>query len=95
MVQGQQLQLLRELEDEDEPTKEKEAKDQTQNQKCQENSPSLPTAGSSTAISPTKIGAPHLPKAVTCLSEVDRNALSFTPVILKVIGGFTDEEDEE
>ena len=95
MGQDQQLQLLRELEDEDEPTNGKEVKEQTQNQKCQENSPSLPTAGSSTAISPTKIGAPHLPKAVTCLSEVDIRALSITLVKLKVIGGFIDEEDEE
>ena len=88
MVQYQQPQLLRELEDEDEATKGK-------GQKCQENPPSLPIAGSPTAISPTKIGAPHLLKAVTCLSEVDRNALSVTSVTLKVIGGFTDEEDEE
>ena len=88
MVQDQQLQLLRELEDEDEATKGKD-------QKRQENPPSLSIAGSPTAISPTKIGAPHLSEAVTCLSEVDRNALSVTLVTLEVIGGFTDEEDEE
>ena len=88
MVQGQQLQLLRELEDDDEATKEKD-------HKCQENPQSLPIAGPPTAISPAKIGASHLSKAMTCLSEVDRNALSATLVTLKVIGGFPDEEDEE
>ena len=95
MGQDQQLQLLRELEDEDEPTNGKEVKEQTQNQKCQENPPSLPIAGPPTPISPAKIGAPHLSKAMTLLSEVDRNALSVTLVTFKVIGGFIDEEDEE
>ena len=95
MVRDQQLQLLRELEDEDEPTKEKEAKDQTQNQKYQENPPPPPITGPPTPISPAQIGAPHLSKAMTCLSEVDIRALSITLVNLKVIGGFIDEEDEE
>ena len=90
-----QLQLLRELEDENEPTKGKEAKEQTQNQKYQENPPSLPIAGPPASNSPAQIEAPYLSKAVTCLSEVDRNALSVTLVTLKVIGGFIDEEDEE
>ena len=88
MVQDQQLRLLRELEDEDEATKGK-------GQKCQENPPSLPIAGPPTAISPTKIGVPRSSKVVTCLSEVDINALSVALVSLKAIGGFTDEEDEE
>ena len=72
-----------------------DAKKQTQNQKCRENPPSLPIAGPPTPISPAKIGAPHLSKAVTCPSEVDRNALAVTLITLKVIGGFADEEDEE
>lgn len=47
------------------------------------------------SIPPAVIRPSHLLKAVTCLLEVDRNALLATPVTLKVIGGFPDEEDEE
>ena len=95
MVQDQQLQLLRELEDEDEPTKGKEAKEQTQNQKYQENPLPPPITGPPTPVSPAQIGAPYLSKAMTCLSEVDISALSITLVNLEVIGGLIDEEDEE